>query len=394
MHFFKGLSYTFISSIIYAAAQWAIIAMIGRIIGIDGLGVYSLALGIALPVNMFFNFGVRQIICSDVVLFSQKSYLNSVLLFQSIGLVVVFFISKVFYSDYIGLMVLVYLVKIVESICEVTNGFHQREENFKLIAISRIARSTFAVIVSTISLYVTHDLAVSVFSQLIVSLISIFIFDIKFDNSSAINPRLYQVGFPLAVAGFLVSQKLMIPRILLEEYSDMTNLGIFSSITYIVSAGGLVVTSISQVIIPKINKNTNELTRALIIKKWSFVVTSLAILSSAFLCLFSDVIFSILFKSKVALNQADIIFLVFLLITTFISSFLGYMASALRQLNRQPFIYAFLILLMTIIFYLLKLYLSILYAIYGSVIITNFVQVICLLYLVKNGIKNENSTCD
>lgn len=392
MRFLKSLSYTFCSSIIYALVQWIIIAMIGRIVGINGVGIYSLALGLALPINMFFNFGVRQIICSESRCFSQNSYLYTILIFQGIGLVLALSISFIFYTEYTNLIFFVYLVKVIESVCEVTNGLSQRNEQFKLIAISRIARSILSVIAVAITLVITHNLVLAIFSQLIVSLISVFLFDIKQDKSIVTDPKLYQVGLPLAVAGFLVSQKIMIPRMLLEHYSDMTSLGVFASITYIVSAGGLVVTSISQVIIPKINKNNKSSVRVSIIKRGSSLIFIFSFLSSIVLYFFSDEIFSLLFKSKVNLNKIDVVFLVLLLITSFMSSFFGYMASALKQLKMQPIIYVFLIILMFVIFYMIKSFFPILYAIYGAVIITNIIQLLCLLYLIKVGVNNENST--
>lgn len=57
----KLFGQSFLGSLSYAVTQWLIISSIGRFLSIEDTGLYATSLGIVVTVNMFFNFGIRQI---------------------------------------------------------------------------------------------------------------------------------------------------------------------------------------------------------------------------------------------------------------------------------------------------------------------------------------------
>ena len=92
----KLFSQSFIGSLVYALTQWLIIASISKILSIEQTGIYATALGIVVVINMFFNFGIRQITFTS----ERKEVLllgKAILFSQVVGLIVATVIFVIFY---------------------------------------------------------------------------------------------------------------------------------------------------------------------------------------------------------------------------------------------------------------------------------------------------------
>ncbi|WEM41557.1 hypothetical protein PTW35_13155 [Photobacterium sp. DA100] len=394
MRILKFFSYTFISAIIYALTQWGIVSAISHIKGVEWVGVYAFALSLVLPINMFFNFGVRQLISTEKNDVDINSYCLSILVSQALGLLVCIAFSYLFYQEYLYYVVCLYVVKICESLAETVYGYRQWHDNYRAIATSKICRSILLFASISVSLLAGLSLLQSVQIQVIAAVISIFLLDVRkvsVKSGQILKQQFYLLGLPLAVAATLLSVKTMFPRFFMEYYASNFELGVFASMMYFVSAGGLVITAFSQVLVPIVARTSREKKIKVI---YGGFLGSLLLGSglSLFIYLFGEWVFKVIYGDGFVVNHSQLLYLLLIITTTFVSSYLGYIASALRVLKQQPLIYIFIILVMFIAFYLLKSFISVVDSIYLVVIVGNIVQFFLLLYLVKIGLTDESSS--
>ncbi|HEK2728003.1 lipopolysaccharide biosynthesis protein [Proteus mirabilis] len=393
MHLIKSFSYTFTSSIVFAITQWLIISLIGHFLGIEKIGFYAFGLSLVIPINIFFNFGVRQIICSEKKIINFYSYFIPIMSFQLLGLLLIFILCYLFYFDYLLLCILIYLVKISETITEITYGLNQRIEKFDRIAYSKIARSTISIVFFIIIMWTTENLYLSILAQCF-SLYScnIFFDYLPLENKNLLHiekSKIYIIGLPLAIAGLLLSFKNMLPRFLIENDATLESLGVFASITYLISAGGLLITAISQIIIPKVAQNNNYETKRKYIYIGFMLISVNIIISALIITFLGDIVFSLLYGKNMNLTNLEYSFIIFMFVTTYISSYLGYIASALRQLKNQPIIYIINIISMIIVYFLLKYFFTPIESVYLTVILGGIQQTFFLYLLVRKGLKNK-----
>ncbi|MEX8362320.1 hypothetical protein AB7M27_26630, partial [Escherichia coli] len=152
----KLFSQSFLGSVVYAITQWLIISSITRILSLESTGEYATALGIAVTVNIFFNFGIRQITYSSKAE-STKYLALPVIFLQLIGLFVCILITYFNYHNLIKLTILIYLFKIIETLTEYKYGLYQQADNHKKIAQSRILRSISYTCSFIFILQITHN---------------------------------------------------------------------------------------------------------------------------------------------------------------------------------------------------------------------------------------------
>ena len=172
----KLFSQSFIGSLVYALTQWLIIASISKILSIEQTGIYATALGIVVVINMFFNFGIRQITFTS----EKKEVLRlgkAIMFSQVVGLIVATSIFVIFYPELLILGVFIYLHKIIETFSEYQYGVYQRSESHYKIATSRIIRSLTYTSSFVITLYLTHSLSLATLAMAITNTVSFLIVD-------------------------------------------------------------------------------------------------------------------------------------------------------------------------------------------------------------------------
>lgn len=379
----KLFSQSFLGSVVYAITQWLIISSITRILSLESTGEYATALGIAVTVNIFFNFGIRQITYSSKAE-STKYLALPVIFLQLIGLFVCILITYFNYHNLIKLTILIYLFKIIETLTEYKYGLYQQADNHKKIAQSRILRSISYTCSFIFILQITHNINYAVFSMFIINTCLFFIIDkikitdFKFIGIDKIKHTFIISGFPLAITAALLSLRTTSPRYIIEYYMGYSSVGLFVSYLYLINAGGMVIQSWAQVIAPQVSRLMNKRLFSELKKKY-FSGLSIAILYSSLaalvFCIFSKEIIHMIYGEKVEITRHITIALSLLMVITYLSSFNGYMLTAVREFHVQPKIFAglfiFSIILVTIAAYMN----SIIYILY-VLILTSLLQLI------------------
>lgn len=352
---FKNVGLSFIASLSYSLTQWVIISAITYKFDLKTTGMYATVLGLATLINQFFNFGARQIAYSSE---SEqiKSISPSVFTLQCIGLLVFILFCFYFYSSLIVLGVGIFSLKIIESFIDYKYGLSQRKSDYFYIAKSRLARSLFGVVFFLVSLVFLDSLVLAVYSQLIASCIVLYSIDkVGFNSFKKADfkygyENLVILGLPLAITSILISARSIFPRFILEDLGGFVLVGNLVAFLYFITAGGIVVQSLSQVFAPEISKKYNQANIKGVAEKFLSGLLLISLFCITFVLLFSVLgksIFEILYDGKVVFTEKTLFPFLLCACLTYFAAYTGYCISAIRAFKFQPYLFSFL-LIMTI----------------------------------------------
>lgn len=348
-----NLFYSLAGAIAYVFGQWLILISITQFLGLEVAGVYAIALGIVVPVNMVFNFGIRQVTVTHENE-NIKELINYLLLSQLIGFSFVVIFCFFYNLELLILVSVLYMLKIVESIYEYIYGLRQRVHKHLIIAKSRLFRSLIGSLSFFCFLYIFRDLKISVLLLFIVNLSFLLFYDkvIELFRSTLLFNSAYEiffkVGFPLAITAGLLSFKSVLPRFLIESEFNYSEVGIFVSFLYLLNAGNIVVQSLAQVYVPIISNNFNT-NKVDIVKKTFFkgfnIVFLFSTIAVLLIILIGQPIAALLFSPEIKISKMELYAYSLIAFLTYISSYLGYCCSAVRDFKFQPFMFLILLIL-------------------------------------------------
>ena len=307
----SNLFYSLGGAIAYVLGQWLILISITQFLGLDLAGIYAIALGIVVPVNMVFNFGIRQIAVThenDNI----KGLINYILLSQFIGMLLAITFCFFYDSELLILVSVLYMLKIVESVYEYKYGLRQRDHEHLIIAKSRLFRSLFGALTFFCALYISRELNISVLLLFFVNLSFLFFYD-RFNNFFKMTlpfnlaySIFFKIGFPLAITAGLLSFKSVLPRFLIETEFNYTEVGLFVSFLYLLNAGNVVVQSLAQVYVPIISSNFNN-KKMSIVKKTFFkglsIVLIFSVIAAIVIILIGEAVATLLFSSEMKISK-------------------------------------------------------------------------------------------
>ena len=257
------LSWSLFGNIIYALSQWAIVTIIARFGSTQDIGVYSLGLAVTAPIVLFFNFQLSTILATDSKNdFEFNQYYGSRIINSIIAFLVIIFLSFI-YSDnkeVVIIIILMGLVKYIESLSDICMGFFQKKDRIDLIGKSQLYRGILTVIIVGLLFFIFRNIIIAVIGLLILMIIRFLIYDLKnvkqfihirpvFDNTWY---TLLKVAFPLGIVSLINSLNTNIPRYFLEYFSDLSEVGIYSALSYILIASGMIITPISLLVAPRL----------------------------------------------------------------------------------------------------------------------------------------------
>lgn len=390
----KLFGQSFLGSLSYAVTQWLIISSIGRFLSIEDTGLYATSLGIVVTVNMFFNFGIRQITYSTES--SKVLYLAQyVLLLQIIGLFSSVLLCWFFYPELTFLVICLYLHKVIETLTEYRYGIYQRNDEHYKIATSRIIRSITYTTSFILTVYLTKDLILSSLVMFTFNLVTFHIVDrVTFYNKEKIDftdfKKIYlHLGAPLAVTAALLSLRTTAPRFFVENTMTYADVGLLVSYLYLVNAGGMIIQSWSQVISPKISRAYNNRCEKdvfdIFFKGAGFVLVYCFSFNIGFVLLGEHLI-KFIYGNDIYFSTSLSFSIIVFMYASYCSSYVGYCVSGVREFKIQPKIFAILLAITLILLYFLSDFKSLNLIIY-SLAVTSFLQFFMLLYVFVRRVK-------
>ncbi len=260
---------------IYALAQWAVLIVLARLGGASEVGRYALALAVTAPLIIFLNLSLRQIQATDAAdRFRFRTYLDLRLLTSGLALLVAVALAlTVFRHGLATVLIIIAVAKVTESLSDVCYGRQQRRERLDLVARSLALRgltglgmllaaysatsdlrwAVAALAVAWASVLVLHDLPRALAGDVAAAVT-------RPDGGSGPGPvarrrhllALLRLAFPMGFAALFISLNANVPRYVIEHVMDERSLGIFAALAYLAVAGGMVMNSVEQALVPRL----------------------------------------------------------------------------------------------------------------------------------------------
>ena len=237
------MMYNTFGSIVLLVCQWLTTVLVVRLSNYENAGMLSLAMSVT---NVFFgfaSFGMRTYQVSDIRnVYSDSVYVTSRILTGLVSqiLCIFFVICNSRYTKSQMLCVITYMIyRVIEAFVDVLYGIEQKKKRMDYIGISSIARGIFTLIGFVVSMILTKNLNIAIFTMVAVSMIILLFYDVpsslRLSKYHICNCRSEIMGvlrecLPLMINTVLLVSMVSIPRYFLEMCHGERVLGIYSSI--------------------------------------------------------------------------------------------------------------------------------------------------------------------
>ena len=378
----SNFSWTLAGNVFYSACQWGMLISLAKLGTPEVVGLFALALAITAPVIMLSNLNLRAVQATDAKYDNRfGDYLALRIISSTLALFAMVGVISVFgYSINTALVILVIgIVKILESISDIIYGLLQQHERMDRIAVSMFIKGTASLTILCLVFHKTNSLLLSCLGLASTTALVLILYDIpcgrkmlrelhKSDQqetklrprwSADILKKLACLALPLGIVMMLITLTLNIPRYFVERFLGAHELGIFAAMSYLLMAGTTVVSALGQSSTPRLsryyaNGNSKAFNRLLL--KLVGVGTIAGAIGFVLALFAGKWILTVLYRAEYAKNLDVFIWIVAGAGVGYVGSFLGYGITATRAFNRQtvPFLILTIITLVTSWFLILN----------------------------------------
>lgn len=347
-------------NVLYSACQWGIVVILAKLGSPEQVGEYALGLAVSAPVILFANFQLRALLASDVRdQFAFGQYLTFRLVSLGAALVAVAGVAASTEPGgrIAGITLLLGLAQTLDFVSETYYGFMQRHGRIDRLSMSLLLKGPLSLAALWCAMYFTRDIVWAVVGLIAGRLLILWTWDsrlafavndyggssraaealrLRWNASSMLD--LFRLALPLGVISMLVSLNTSIPRFFVEAHRGSAELGIFSAIASLLSAGSLVVSAYGQSIFLPVAQACAQRDRA---RFRGFVLLAGAlggVLGGAGVLLagwFGPAILAHLFRQEYATYSDIFVRLMIAGTVMFVGSGLGYVMTAARSLRPQ-----------------------------------------------------------
>jgi len=272
-------SWALSGNMVYWACQWGIILGLVKLGTPAQVGEYALGMAITAPIVLFANFQLRALLASDVEgrqSFSQ--YMSFRLVSLSAGLLLV--AGIVFWTQPPAYRVTILLIGAAQALdftSECYYGMMQRHGRMDRVSKSLMVKGPLSLAALWAVMFLTRSVAWSVAALVAGRLCVLLLYDSSLgftrsaeDRNSTVRFRwdlsaalpLMRMALPLGVISTIGALSANVPRYFIEAHCGSAELGIYSAIASLISAGSLAISSAGQSILLPIAKACAELDRA------------------------------------------------------------------------------------------------------------------------------------
>ena len=301
----------------YALFQLLNMVIISKILGVESLGVFSLALALTAPLMLFSNFGMRILWVTNSVsdsTFSDFRLMRLCISLLGAAITCIFLILYLPSSDYLSVYILTVVSKLVENNADIFYSKYHKDGEQRRISVSLITRGALGVSGMWVGCFIFESLLSGVFLYAFMWFLShIFTEQIRtpFPLQDLRNVREYSKivkgiivgGTPIAIGVLLANLNMNLPRIQLEREYGLETVGIYSALYFFIQTGTVVITSIGQVILPKLSElhdSKNNSAHLVLVTKVLAIIVLMAMVAAIIIYLVGENILAILFDDTVA----------------------------------------------------------------------------------------------
>ncbi len=259
---------------VYAFCQWAMLSVLARMGSSVAVGQFVLGLAIASPITALAMLQLRNVQITDVQRkYKFSDYFGTRIVWTIVAMIAIIVWGTLASDDRTTLwvVVLVGLMKGVDSLSDIVRGLFQFRERMDLNGISLMTKGALSLLALALAMKLTGSVVVAVAAASISWFVAFVAYDLTIakrllqsdaltDSSSGLRPRfllpsiarLSWISLPLGIVMALISLQTNIPRYVLESHSGTKLLGYFGAIVYPMMAGMMVTTALGQSASPRL----------------------------------------------------------------------------------------------------------------------------------------------
>ncbi|MGZ9583868.1 lipopolysaccharide biosynthesis protein [Paenibacillus marinisediminis] len=350
-----NIAWTFMGNVVYAACQWATIAVMAKWGGAETVGLYALALAVSAPIFMFTNLQLRTIQATDAARqFSFENYVALRLMMLVLAMLIMggILIVNPYSREAAIIILLVSLSKGIEAISDVIYGLLQQRERLDLISKSLLLRGPITLLVMASLFWSTGSLIAGVAGMCIAWLLLLLLVDMRYAaqhhilrwSRAAFNVRaLLKLSLPLGIVMMIISLNDALPRYFIEHYLGVEMLGIYSSLAYFIVAGSTVLSAIGQSASPRLAKYYAQGEYRQYFRLLSYMGLLALGLGVAGICAamwLGSPLLALLYTPQFAAYSPLLVLLMGYGAVLYMASTTGYGMSAARKFRIQPYLFA------------------------------------------------------
>jgi O-antigen/teichoic acid export membrane protein len=254
---------------VYAACQWATIAVLAKLGSPELVGQYAFALALTTPVLMLAQMSLRSVLATDITeVHDFRDYRNlrfGMLSLAMAGICVIAPGAGVDHSRSV-VIVLVGLLQAGEWAADVFYGRMQQQDRTERMAVSLAARGLLGIVALALALGWSGNLALALAWMLLARTAVYFVYDSTYAlrniqeqrtrgtwrRQAAAQWAIFKQSLPLGIVLMLGAMVISAPRYLVAHSLGERELGVFSAICSLATAGNLLVNSLGQAATPRL----------------------------------------------------------------------------------------------------------------------------------------------
>ena len=260
-------SWSLAGGALYAFAQWLLLIAMARWGSPRMVGEWALALSVTAPVFIFAQFKLRFVQAAEVAdEYPWQSYVALRARSMLLSLAAVVLIAAVFYRDTVGtVIILIGVGKAFEGICDLIYGRQQRALLMRGITVALVRRAILVLAAGTIAVWYSRSAVWTSAAVMAAQALGLFLdwrlapfpMHAAWMWSLAPDKRIAALArrtLPLGVATALGSLQVNVPRLVLDSAVSREAVGSFSLLAYPFLLGGLVITSLCNIALPRLTR--------------------------------------------------------------------------------------------------------------------------------------------
>jgi O-antigen/teichoic acid export membrane protein len=276
----QNFAWTFVGDMIFAAAQWAMLAVIAKLGTPEMVGLFTFGLAVTAPIIIFANLKLRAVQATDVrqdFQFGNYLALRLVALSLAFAAITIFAWWSAYSLETKIVIMLVAAAKCFDALSDIMYGYFQLHERMNRVSISRVVQGISQLVALGLVLLLTESLIWGLAAWAIASGLVTVGYDIPnvrsvrndLSSRAAMQDELFSLApiwqftrlskllwlaLPLGFATMLGSLWLNIPRYVIQYYGGTYQLGIFAAVTSLMIIGSTIIAALGQSASPRLAK--------------------------------------------------------------------------------------------------------------------------------------------
>ncbi|MHC4455644.1 MAG: oligosaccharide flippase family protein [Planctomycetota bacterium] len=364
----KNFSWALVGNVFYSACQWGMLIVLAKLGTPEMVGVYALAVAIAIPITLFGKLQLQAVFVTDArneYFFGDYLVLR---LITTLATVVIITLIALISGENTETRVVVIIVGLGQGILcirEMYLAAMQKAERMDMVSISNITQGLLSLSIFFVVVWFTHSLICGVIGLLLARICVLISHDLPRVKSlvAGTGPehrrfseirqhwkgllKLVWISFPIGIAVALISLNASIPKYFIKHYHGEATLGYYAAMASLLTAGYMVIGALGQSACPRLAKYfvaSKTAYRNLLVKLVG-VGFALGLFGLLLTCFFGKHILTIVFTTDYANYNREFNWIMLAGAIGYGAAFFGYGMTAARYFKVQAFIWVIVVII-------------------------------------------------